>query len=193
MQNVKTIKSILRSFELVSGLNINFAKNSFGAIGKCEQWCIEAVDYLNYRILSLPFTYLGIPVGDNQRHSELWDPLIRKCERKLATWKHKHISFGGRMTLINAVLKAIPIYFFSFFRVPSKIIVKLEAIQRRFLWGGGSEHRKIAWVNWKTVCQPKDKGGLGIKDIKIFNSTLMGKWRWDLFHKQEEPWAKVIN
>ena len=37
MQNVKTIKSILRSFELVSGLNINFAKNSFGAIGKCEQ------------------------------------------------------------------------------------------------------------------------------------------------------------
>ena len=96
------------------------------------------------------------------------------------------------MTLINAVLKAIPIYFFSFFRVPSKIIVKLEAIQRRFLWGGGSEHRKIAWVNWKTVCQPKDKGGLGIKDIKIFNSALMAKWHWDLFHKQEELWAKVI-
>ena len=37
MQNVKTIKSILRSFELVSGLRINFGKSSFGAIGKPEQ------------------------------------------------------------------------------------------------------------------------------------------------------------
>ena len=71
MQNVKTIKSILRSFEMCSGLKINFAKSSFGAIGKDEQWCIEAADYLNCRILSLPFTYLGIPVGDNPRRSEL--------------------------------------------------------------------------------------------------------------------------
>ena len=38
MQNVKTIKSILRSFELASGLKINFAKSSFGAIGKPDQW-----------------------------------------------------------------------------------------------------------------------------------------------------------
>ena len=47
-------------------------------------------------------------------------------------------------------------------------------------------------VNWKTVCQPKDKGGLGIKDLRTFNSALMGKWRWDLFHKQEEHWAKIL-
>ena len=54
------------------------------------------------------------------------------------------------------------------------------------------KHRKIAWVNWKEVCQPKDKGGLGIKDLKTFNSALLAKWCWDLFHKQEEPWAKIL-
>ena len=144
MQNVKTIKSILRSFELASGLKINFAKSSFGAIGKSDQWRKEAAEYLNCRILPLPFMYLGIPIGDNPRRSEFWDPILRKCERKLATWKHRHISFGGRVTLINSILTAIPIYFFSFFRVPSKIIVKLEAIQRRFFWGGGQDQRKIA-------------------------------------------------
>ena len=63
------------------------------------------------------------------------------------------------MTIINAVLTTIPIYIFSFFKVPSKIIDKLEAI----------------------------------KDIRTFNSALMGKWRWDVFYKQEEPWAKIIN
>ena len=68
----------------------------------------------------------------------------------------------------------------------------MEAIQRRFLWGGGQEHKKIAWVDWKTVCLPKDKGGLGIKDLRTFNAALLGKWRWDLFHKQKEPWATMI-
>jgi len=64
------------------------------------------------------------------------------------------------VTLINAVLTSIPIYFLSFFKAPSRIVDKLVTIQRRFLWGGGSEQRKIAWVKWKTVCLlPKDKGG----------------------------------
>ena len=81
------------------------------------------------------------------------------------------------MILIHAVLTSILIYFFSFFRVPTKIVDKLVSIQRRFLWGGASEQRKIAWVKWKTMCLPKDKGGLGIKDIKTFNTALLGKWR----------------
>ncbi|KAH1242536.1 hypothetical protein GmHk_07G019845 [Glycine max] len=68
-ENVKTIKSILRSFELVSGLKKNFAKSSFGVVGKSEQWQAEAARYLNCRILSFPFSYLGIPIGDNPSRS----------------------------------------------------------------------------------------------------------------------------
>ena len=84
MENVKAIKVILRSFELVSGLKINFAKSSFGAIEKPEQWKKDAEKYLNCRLLFIPFTYLGIPIGTNPRRCELWDPIINKCERKLA-------------------------------------------------------------------------------------------------------------
>ena len=52
------------------------------------------------------------------------------------------------------------------------------------------EHRKIAWVSWKIVCMPKLKGGLGVKDLRTFNSALLGKWRWDMFYRQMEPWAR---
>ena len=38
MENVKAIKAILRTFELVSGLKINFAKSCFGAFGVTDQW-----------------------------------------------------------------------------------------------------------------------------------------------------------
>ena len=69
---------------------------------------------------------------------------------------------------------------------------KLVTIQRRFLWGGGSDHRKIAWVKWRMVCLPKDKGGLGIKDIKTFNTALLAKWRWEMFQQPGEPWARIL-
>ena len=41
--------------------------------------------------------------------------------------------------------------------------------------GGGLDQKKIAWVKWDTICLPKDKGGLGIKDIRTFNRALLGK------------------
>lgn len=47
MDNVKAIKAILRTFELVSGLKINFAKSCFGAFGMNDQWKQMAANYLN--------------------------------------------------------------------------------------------------------------------------------------------------
>ena len=38
MENVKAIKAILLTFELVSGPKINFAKSCFGAFGVTDQW-----------------------------------------------------------------------------------------------------------------------------------------------------------
>lgn len=69
-ENVRAIKVMLRSFELVSGLKINFAKNRFGAIGATEQWILNDVTYLNCKVLSVPFSYLGVPIVANSRHSE---------------------------------------------------------------------------------------------------------------------------
>ena len=93
------------------------------------------------------------------------------------------------MTLIQSVLKSIPIYFFSLFRVPSRVVDKLVRLQRRFLWGGGPEKNKIAWIRWETVCLPEEKGGL---DIKNFNLALLAKWKWNLFQHQGELWARVL-
>ena len=192
MENVRAIKAMLRTFELVSGLKINFAKSGFGAFGVSDSWKHDAAEYLNCSMLTFPFTYLGVPIGANPRSYQTWVPIISKCERKLAKWKQRHLSFGGRVTLIKSVLTSIPIYFFSFFRVPNKVVDKLVRMQRRFLWGGDQEQHKIAWVKWETVCLPKEHGGLGVKDINVFNASLLGKWKWNLFHSQGELWTRVL-
>ena len=111
-------------------------------------------------------------IGANPRSFQTWDPIISKCERKLAKWKQRHLSFGGRVTLIKSMLTSIPIYFLSFFRVPKKVVDKLGRIQRRLLWGGDHEQSKIAWVKWETMCLPKEAEWLGVKDINSFNVSL---------------------
>jgi len=145
MENVKAITVILWSFEQVLGLKINFAKSNFGAVGMLEQWKKDAARYLNCRLLVVPFPYSGILIGANPRRCEVWDSIIKKCERKLSKWKQKYLSFSGRVTLIKLVINSIPIYFFSFFRVPNKVLDKLVRLKWWFLWGGGLEQKKIAW------------------------------------------------
>lgn len=83
------------------------------------------------------------------------------------------------MILINAVLASLPVYNLSFFLAPKKVINRIIQLQRNFLLGGrGSEEcRKICWVKLDVVCKNRSEGGLGIKSIRDFNLTLLGKWR----------------
>ncbi|KAG4954205.1 hypothetical protein JHK87_039799 [Glycine soja] len=192
MENVKAVKAILRTFEMVSGLRINFAKSQFGAFGQSEDWCLYVAAYLNCALLHFPFCYLGLPIGVNPRRKVVWEPIIRKFEARLNKWNQRSISMAGRITLINAVLIALPLFYLSFFRAPATVINRLTAIQRQFLWGGNFEGKKIAWVAWRQVCVSREMGGLGIKDIKVLNNALLIKWKWLMFHQSDQLWSRIL-
>ncbi|KAH1216501.1 Stomatal closure-related actin-binding protein 1 [Glycine max] len=72
---IRVLKSILRIFEMASGLKINYAKSQFGCMGKSEAWCREAALFLNCGQLEFPFSYLGIPVGNRVDFSPWWKDL----------------------------------------------------------------------------------------------------------------------
>lgn len=36
-------------------------------------------------------------------------------------------------------------------------------------------------VNWDKICQPKDKGGLGISNVEASNKSLLAKLPWRVF------------
>ena len=131
--NVRVMKSILRIFELVSGLKINYAKSQFGCLGKSLDWCREAASYLNCGQLEFPFSYLGIPVGSTSKSWDVWQPLISKFESKVAKWKQRCLSMGGRI-----FLTALPIYLLSFFKIPKKVVHKVVSIPHLVLvkWNG---------------------------------------------------------
>jgi hypothetical protein len=73
------------------------------------------------------------------------------------------------------------------------IASRLEKLQRDFLWGGLEDERKFHLVNWKTACLPLQGGGLGIRNMAIFNKALLGKWLWRYSTESSSLWRQVID
>ena len=88
------------------------------------------------------------------------------------------LSKGGRVTLIKSALSKLPTYFLSLFSIPAGIAQRIEKIQRDLMWEGLGEEFKYQLVSWDRVCEPLRCGGLGIKNLILFNQTLLGKWLW---------------
>jgi hypothetical protein len=151
-----------------------------------------AAKFLNCKLGNFPFIYLGLPVGANPRKEATWDPVIEVLQKRLHSWKNRFVSLGGRVVLINSALAAIPLFYLSFMKLPTKVWKKIVSIQMNFLWGGASVKSKIAWVNWFDVCRSKEDGGLGVRNIRLVNISLLTKWRWWLLNSQDSLWALVI-
>lgn len=107
------LKSILKCFELVSCLKINFHKSNLGRIGVHLSTIIIYSQILYFVIMNILFEYLGIHVGANHSKKNFWIG-IKRC---LSKWKGKHIFFAGIVTLIKFVLSVMPIFYFSLLKL----------------------------------------------------------------------------
>ena len=99
-----------------------------------------------------------------------------KFTSKLDTWKVNLLSLGGRLILVNSVLNAIPTYYLSVIHFPAKVEQELDKIRCRFLWKSQSGHFKgYCLAKWKNICRDKKQDGLGIVNLRNFNTTMKCK------------------
>jgi len=50
----------------------------------------------------------------------------------------------------------------------------------------------MAWISWKKVCEPREVGGLGILNLRLFNVALLGKWIWHLCSDKGGLWKEIL-
>ena len=61
-----------------------------------------------------------------------------------------------------------------------------------YWWGGSADNRRIHWLRWEGLTQHKSVGGMGIRDLHLFNKAMLGKQGWHLITRPDSLCARVL-
>jgi hypothetical protein len=79
------------------------------------------------------------------------------------------MSRSGKETLIKAVIQAIPTYIMSCFLIPISMCDALRKALVDYWWGIKKGKKKMHWRSWEWLSTPKHLGGMGFRDLTVFN------------------------
>ncbi|GMP55749.1 hypothetical protein CsSME_00020479 [Camellia sinensis var. sinensis] len=186
------VKRILRCFEVLSGLRINFHKSVVCGVGVDDALLLSFARLFNCKVHTLPIKFLGLSLGANPSRKATWKPVIDNFKARLSGWRRKMLSFVGRLTLIKSTLSSLPVYFLSLFKMPEGVARDIEKIEANFLWCGNATKRKVHLVKWVEVTRSTDQGRLGIRRIRDVNACLLLKWWWKFGTQINALWRRAI-
>ncbi|XP_062114152.1 uncharacterized protein LOC133825189 [Humulus lupulus] len=189
---VNVLKCALGVFGEASGLQLNLMKSLiyFGGVPLEDKHGI--CQLLNLTEGSFPLHYLGVPLRPTKwKHSDC-EIIIQKIRTKLFSWSSKHLSYAGRLLLIQSVLFGLCNFWMNVFILPQSIIKEVDKLCRQFLWGASGTRSKLHFASWQQVCRPKAFGGLGLRERSSWNRALLAKYIWAVTNKQDTLWVKWV-
>jgi hypothetical protein len=68
----------------------------------------------------------------------------------------------------------------------------MTSIISEFWWGTEKGKRKMAWVGWDTVIQKKSCGGMGFKDLRLFDQAILTRQAWRLIKHPDSLCARLL-
>jgi ribonuclease HI len=104
----------------------------------------------------------------------------------------KYLSSGGKEVLIKAILQALPVYAMSVFQFPAGLVEELNQLIRDFHWGDEHDRRRMHWLSWDKLTQPKLCGGMGFRDFRVYNQALLARQSWRLLQFPDSPCARLL-
>ena len=122
--------------------------------------------------------YLGLPTA-------LWRNLAGGSSEKM-------LNSAGREVLIKADMQAIPTYSMSCFSLSKTTCKKMTPSMANFWWGGDGDNQRMHWRKWEEFAQPKKAGGMGFREIHLFNLAMLGKQGWRLLTNPSSLCARVL-
>jgi hypothetical protein len=168
------MKNVLCNYELATGQLLSPEKCSILLGNKCSDIMGQQVmTILNVQTESFEEKYLGLPVPEGRMKGGRFQPVKEKYKKKMSDWTEKYTSSAAKETLIKSVMQAISTYSMSVFKFSFGLCEDLMQMIRDFWWNDDKDRRHIHWTSWDNLTKRKSQGGMGFKDLKLFNQALL--------------------
>jgi hypothetical protein len=175
-ENAEEIKDALEIYCRASGQQVNMDKSSIHFAKGCSQSIrAEIMDLLDVHNEALSEKYLGMPTDVGTSTNGAFKYLKDRVWKKIQGWLEMLLSSGGKEVLIKSVAQALTTYCMSCFKLPRGLCKHINGLIRNFWWGSKEGKRKTCWVAWEAMTKPKGLGGLGFRDIELFNVALLAR------------------
>jgi hypothetical protein len=98
----------------------------------------------------------------------------------------------GNEIMLKTVIQAIPTYVMSCFLLPVATCEEMRKIIADFWWRFKDGKRKLHWRSWEWMSSPKNIGGMGFRDMELFNQAMLGRQCWRLLTVPDSLCARVL-
>ncbi|MQM04936.1 hypothetical protein Taro_037740 [Colocasia esculenta] len=172
ISSTKCITTILDHFYSCSGLLLNASKSKV-FIGAKVQHKKPLLDALKVQEGNLPSTYLGLPLFSTRLSRLQCTPILQKITRRIASWK-------TRLWPLRIIIRLV-LHF-----------GEVERLLRNFFWHALGDYKPFHLVKWDHICRPIDEGGLGLRSLHVWNSTLITMQFWRLLSNTTTLWHQWV-
>ena len=187
------LDATLDEYCMASGQRINRDKSSiFFSKGIPAGVKNEIKTTLQVNNESLNEKYLGLPSDVGKSKIGAFKYLKDRVWKKIQGWLEQVLSAGGKEILIKSVAQAVSVFSMACFKLPRGLCEHINSMIRKFWWGSKEGRRKPAWVSWDVMIQPKYMGGLGFRDLEIFNLAMLARQAWRILQDPESLSARIL-
>lgn len=137
-------------------------------------------------------SYLGMPTEVGRSPTSTFNFLPNRAWQNIHGWSGRPMSRAGTETLLKSKTQDIPTFISSCFRLPVAICERFRQIVSDQWWGREDGRKKMHWCSWEWLTTPKSLGGMGFRDMALFNQAMLGKQGWCLLTDPGSLCAQVL-
>uniref|UniRef100_A0A8R7V269 Reverse transcriptase domain-containing protein n=1 Tax=Triticum urartu TaxID=4572 RepID=A0A8R7V269_TRIUA len=193
VEQAKVIRSALDRFQSGIGQLLSTSKCSVLFSERCPSNIqTEVKNILLVETSTFESKYLGLPTPEGRMKDENFQPIMERFMKRCSNQNGRHMSFAAKEVYVKSIVQALPTFTMGVFKMSVGFCEKYERLIREFWWGEEEGQRKVHWMSWDKMTKPKRGGGIGFRDMHLFNQALLAKQGWRLIQNPDSLCARVL-